>query len=185
MIRTKGIFNMLLNNRKAQFYIFTAVLLIAYSTLLLQSFDVTPQPSKNFKRVYDNFIFESGAAVNNALFEQVDVVDEYDRFLDSFVSYSKMKKLNIEIFSILELDDRVYLSNKMRNAVTILNIGQTIGPGTDAYFLRSNLSELVLEVRDDVFHENIYKLDISNEGTDTKAVLRVSQGTKREIFVKE
>ena len=129
--------------RKAQFYIFTAVVLIAYSTLLLQSKTVTPESSDAFRKAYDNFVFESGATLNNALFEQVNVNDEYDRFLDSFISYSKMKKLNIELVSILETGDYVYINNKMDNPVHLININQTIPAGTDTYFTRSNLSEAV------------------------------------------
>jgi hypothetical protein len=174
-----------MKNKKAQFYIFTAILLIAYSMLLLQSYNVVPEASKNFKQVYDNFVFESSAALNNALFEQEDINEEYERFLQSFISYSKMKKLSIEVFSILETGDRVYFSNKMSNSVRIININETIPPDSNTYFPRSNLSEAVLEVRDDVFHENIYKFTISNEGTDAKAVLRVQKGAKREIFVQE
>ncbi|HII72362.1 TPA: hypothetical protein HA265_06425 [Candidatus Woesearchaeota archaeon] len=173
------------HNRKAQFYIFTAIILIAYSMLLLQSFSVVPESSKTFRNIYENFKFESSAAINNALFEQADVNDEYERFLDRFISYSKMKKTNIEVFSMLETGDRVYFSNKMNTEVRIININETISPGSSTYFLRSDLSEAVLEVRDDVFHENIYKFTISDEGTDAKAVLRLRKGTKSEIFVQD
>lgn len=169
--------------KKAQFYILTAIMLIAYSTLLLQSDNVTPGSSKAFRNAYDNFVFESSAAINNALFEQADVNQEYERFLDSFISYSKMKKLNVEIFSVLETGDRVYLSNKMPNPVEIINLNQTVPPGTDTYFARENISNLVLEVRDDVFHENIYKFTTSNQGTESKAVLRIRKGANRQIFV--
>ncbi|MBN1544358.1 hypothetical protein JW898_02745 [Candidatus Woesearchaeota archaeon] len=173
------------NSRKAQFYIFTAIVLIAYSTLLLQSATVVPEPTGAFRSAYDNFVFESSAALNNALFEQADLNQEYERFLDSFVSYSKMKKLSIEVFSVLEAGEYVYFSNKMSNPVRIINLNETIPPGINTYFLRSNLPEAVLEVRDDVFHENIYKFTISQQGTDAKAVLRVSKGAKRQIFVQE
>ncbi len=177
--------NKIAKNRKSQFYVFTAIILIGYSTLLLHSFNVVPETTSNFKHAYNNFAFESSAALNNALFEQKDVNAEYEKFLDDFISYSKMKKLSLEIFSVLESGERVYFSNKMRNPVIVLNINETIAPGTNTYFLRSNISEVVLEVKDDVFHENIYKFTISNQGTDAKAVMRLKKGTKQEIFVQE
>ncbi|MBW2996720.1 hypothetical protein KY349_00095 [Candidatus Woesearchaeota archaeon] len=172
-----------IKTKKAQFYILTAIMLIAYATLLLQSENVTPGSSKAFSKAYDNFVFESSAAINNALFEQADVNQEYERFLDSFISYSKMKKLNVQVFSVLETGDMVYLSNKMPNPVEIINLNQTLPPDTNTYFARENLSNLVLEVRDDVFHENIYKFTISNQGTEAKAVLRIRKGANRQIFV--
>jgi hypothetical protein len=175
----------MMKNRKAQFFIFTAIILIAYSTLLLSPENVVPDASGTFRQVYDNFRFESSAAINNALFEQVDVPAEYARFLDSFISYSKMKKTGVEVFSVLEYGDYVYFTNKMSNPVHILGINETIAPAASAYFLRSDLPEAVLEVRDDVFHENIYKFTISGESTDAKAVLRVKKGSKRQIFVLE
>ena len=174
-----------MKNKKAQFYIFTAIVLIAYSTLLLQADSVIPESSKTFHNVYDNYVFESSQVLNNALFEQTNINEEYERFLTNFISYSKMKKLSIEVFSILETDNYVYFSNHMSNPVHIININETVSPGGETYFLREDISEAVLEVRDDVFHENIYKFTISQQGTDAKAVLRVKKGAKREIFVQE
>ena len=170
-------------NRKAQFHIITAIILIAYSTLLLRAGDVTPVSSEAFRKAYDNFAFESAAALNTALFEGVDINAEYNRFMDNFISYSKMKKLNIEIFSVLEHGDYVYFSNKMSNPVVVLNINRTLSAGAEDYFPRKGLSEVVLEVRDDVFHENIYKFTISDQGTEAKAVFRIRKGANREIFV--
>ncbi|MFC1742265.1 hypothetical protein ACFL3V_07055 [Nanoarchaeota archaeon] len=175
----------MISNKKAQFYIFTAVMLIGYATLLLQSFDVVPPVSKNLRQAYENFAFESDAVLNNALFAQADIDTEYGRFLDNFISYSRMKKLNVDVFAVLEHGEYIYFFNKMDNIVRIMDLNETVPPGTSTYFLRSNLSDVALEVRDDVFHENIYKFSISNQGTDAKAILRVKKGTKREIFVKE
>ena len=172
-----------LKNKKAQFYILTAIVLIAYSVLLLHSYSVTPEPSGVFKEAYDNFVFESSAVLNNVLFEQKDANEEYERFLNNFISYSKMKKLNVEVFSVLLTGDRIYFSNKMDNPVKVINLNQTIGPDANTYFLRTGLSSVVLEVRDDVFHENIYKFTISNQGTEAKAVLRIRRGDDRQIFV--
>lgn len=169
--------------RKAQFYILTAILLIAYSTLLLHSRNVVPESSKAFRNAYANFRFESDAALNNALFEQADVEAEYARFMENFISYSKMKKMDIGIFSVLEHGGYVYFINRMSNPVKLININQTIAPGDEDYFDVSGLSEVVLEVQDDVFHENIYKFTISNQGTGAKAILRLRKGADREIFV--
>jgi hypothetical protein len=173
----------LIMHRKAQFYILTAIILIAYSTLLLQSGNVVPESSNAFRNAYGNFRFESDAAIDTALFEQADVDAEYARFMDNFISYSKMKKLDIGIFSVLEHGGYVYFINRMSNPVKVINLNQTIAPGTEDYFDGSGLSEVVLEVRDDVFHENIYKFTISNQGTGAKAVLRLRKGADREIFV--
>ena len=166
----------LMNNHKAQFFILTAIILIAYSTLLLQSMNVVPVSSQAFHKAYDNFVFESAIAINTAMFEQADVDAEYERFMDTFISYSKMKKLNIEMFSILEHGDYVYFSNKMSDPVHLINMNKTIPSGTTDYFARSDLENVVLEVRDDVFHENIYKFTISNQGTGAKAILRIKKG---------
>lgn len=174
-----------MKSKKSQFYLFTALILIGYSTLLLQSFTSVPESSRNFRRAYQNFEFESDQTLNTALFAQADVPDEYERFIDSFISYSRMKKLNLEVVAVLEHGEYVYFINRMSGPITIINLNWTIPAGTTDYFLRSNLSEAVLEVRDDVFHENIYKFSISGEGTGAKAVLRVAAGSKREIFVKE
>jgi hypothetical protein len=175
----------LLTSKKSQFYLLTALVLIGYSTLLLQSFNVVPDSSQNFRKVYDNYVFESSVAINNALFAQADVGAENERFMDRFIAYSRMKKLDVEIFSILAVGDRVYFSNRMQNTVRIIELNETIPTGSDTYFLRGGLSEVAVEVRDDIFHENIYKFSISDKGTEAKAILRVRKGANRQIFVKD
>ena len=172
-------------SRSAQFYLLTALVLIGFSSLLLGHDNVTPGSSLAFRRVYDNFVFESGNVINNALLEDVDVNAEYEHFLVSIASYAKMKKMTLEVFSVLAIGDRVYFSNRMQNSVKIINLNETLFPDTNTYYLRSNLSEIVLEVRDDVFHENIYKLTIPDKGTEAKAILRIKKGADREIFVRD
>lgn len=175
-------------NKKAQFYLFTAVVLIAYALLTVHSTVTGDAPSQTFRNTYENYIFESSAAINNALAEGstgTSLVVEYERYMDSFISYSKMKKLRLEIVSILETGNQVYVINKMPRDIDILNMNQTVSADSYSAFTRSNLSEMVLEVKDDVFHENIYKFTISSQGTDAKAVLKVKQGNNREIFVQE
>lgn len=176
--------NRMLKSKKAQFFIFTALILIGFSTLMLQSNNVVPSPSKTFGVVYDNFVFESNKAVNNAVFEGKDVGEEYGRFLTRFIGYAKMKKLQLEIFAVVAQGDRIYYMNRMEVPVDIFTIDQTIAPGTGTYFAR-NTTELTIKVPDDVFHENIYKLTFPEQETEVKAVLRVRKGSDREIFVKE
>jgi hypothetical protein len=175
----------MMQNKKAQFYILTAIVLIAFSLLTVHTSIEAQNDPANFKKLYYNFVFESDAAINNALYEQKGVNQEYEVFLNSFIAYSRMKNLRTEIFSVLQTGDRVYFSNKMQTEVTIINLNTTLPAGTNTYFLRSNISEAVLEVKDDVFHENIYKLNLSNQGTDSKAILKLKKGSKRQIFVKE
>jgi len=173
-----------MKGKKGQFFIFTALILIAFSTLMLSSNDVTPTPSKNFKDVYDNYVFESNKAVNNALFEGADVREEYDRFMRQFINYASQKKLTLEIFAIVADQDTYHLVNQMDEPVTIVDFDYTLGRDQDTFFTR-NVSELTIRVPDTVFHENIYKLTFPDKETEVKAVLRVSKGQSTEIFVKE
>jgi len=173
-----------LKNRKAQFYILTAILIIAFSTAMVQANRVVPPSSKNFKQVFNNYAFESNKAANNAIFEHKDIDSEYKRFLNRFIDYARMKKLSLEVFAIIAHEDRIYFVNKMEVPVEVLNLNQVIPPEANTYFIR-NTTDLVLRVPDDVFHENIYKLTLPESETETKAVLRVKKGSKTEIFVKE
>ncbi len=145
---------------------------------------MTPTPSKNFKNVYDNYVFESNKAVNNAVFEGVDVRDEYKRFMQRFAGYAAQKKLTLEIFAIVAEGDEFHFLNNMKEPVTIVNFNQVILSDSDTYYSR-NTSELTIRVPDAVFHENIYKFNFPQEETEVKAVLRVSKDQSTEIFVKE
>ena len=151
---------------------------------MLQSNKVIPTPSKNFKAVFNNFEYESDKALNNAIFEDENMLDEYDLFLDRFEDYAAMKKLQLEVFAVVVHGDYVYYFNKMDHQVTILNTDQVIQSGQNTYFIR-NITEVTIKVPDEVFHENIYKLTLPEQETDAKAILRVRKGSSTEIFVNE
>ncbi|MFC1723304.1 hypothetical protein ACFL0V_04145 [Nanoarchaeota archaeon] len=170
--------------KKGQFFILTALLLIAYSTLMVKSSSVVPVPSTNFKSLYENFVFESNKAVNNAVWEGIDVDDEYERFLAQFRDYAKTRKLQLEVIGVVADGEYYYVMNQMNTPVTLLTYDYTIGAGEKEYFLR-NTTELVIKVPDDVFHEKIYKFTFPELETDVKAVLRVKKGSDLEIFVKD
>jgi len=88
--------------------------------------------------------------------------------MNNFMAYSKMKKTRTEIIAVLLNGDTVYVHNKMQDDVRILNLNAHPAAGSSATYQREDITEAVLEVRDDVFHENIYKLNLSNQGQRPK-----------------
>lgn len=172
------------NSKKAQFYILTAIILIATSTLLVQPKISTPKASKLFSNIYDNFNFESDVAINTALRNGVSLSPEVRRFTDSFISYAKIKKMKLEIFSVLRNRETVFIHSRMKSSVFLVGQNMTIQPNANMTLNVSDVSELVLRLKDDVFFENIYKFSFNNQNTQHYAVLRLKKGDDSEVFVK-
>ena len=176
--------NKLIKSKRAQFYILTAIILISVSTLLLQPRIITPKASKAFSNIYDDFAFESNSAINTALRQGASPVSETQRFVDSFISYAKTKKMKLEIFSILVNSNTIYAYSRMNSEVLLITQNYTLIPNSTYSFSSSGISELVLRLKDDVFFENIYKFSLNSQKTQHYAVLRLKKGKDSEVFVK-
>src|SRR3972149_615312 len=127
MLRTKV--KTRLKGKKGQFYIFTALILIAYTATLLRPQQVIAPPSKVFSELNGNFAREGKEVVNYALLEEKNVSMEYSLFVDQFISYARLRGADLEVFSILVDGGEIHLYNRLKKDASLLGRSETIGAG--------------------------------------------------------
>lgn len=106
-------------NKKAQFYIFTIIILSALVLVMsLRGAETTP-PEKVFDRLNENFMQEMHVVVNDAINNEKDLLVSISNFIVWFKDYARTKNVNYEAFYALRLGNDMYLFNDMDQGLSV------------------------------------------------------------------
>ena len=165
-------------NKKAQFYIFIAILLLTYAFAIARPSAAPKEPVPVFKSLYQNFISESPTVINNALHSSGNVSDAYKNFVDTFISFAKTKEPNFRLLYILVNNDKLVVSNRMDSA-----INATVNQ--NSYQISSN-QELTLgkaDSADIIIGTNTYSFSFDDTDTQVKALFRKEDKNEVRVYV--
>ncbi|MBW2999989.1 hypothetical protein KY339_04915 [Candidatus Woesearchaeota archaeon] len=106
-------------HKKAQFYIFTVIILSALVMVLsLRGMETTP-PEEVFDSLNENFIQEMHVVVNDAINNDKDLLTTINHHIDWFKDYAKTKNIDYEVFYALKIGNEMYLFNNMNEGLNI------------------------------------------------------------------
>ena len=163
----------MMKNKKAQFYIFTAVILSTYLFALVSATSQKLEESSKFEILKDNFIKVSSTVINSALYSQNNVSEQFNEFSLDFMDYAKTKGIDLELLYILVQDD-VEINNYLNKEVKINN-----------YTLNKGQS-LIIDKTEQITIESYdidYDFDISNEPLQLKGILRTEENSNIQVHV--
>ena len=78
----------MMQSKKAQFYIFMAIILSVYALALVAPAARSP-PESAFRGLLDNYLFEAPKVVNSALYSGTTTGAQLANFTDSYVAFSR------------------------------------------------------------------------------------------------
>ena len=171
-------------NKKGQFYIFTALILIAYTATLLSSQTVIESPRKTVSELNENFVVESAQVVNTALFEGKNASKELNAFTDQFIAYAKTKGVDLQIFFIIGEGNTLFVSNKLKKTVSLLETSQPVGVQQTVY-LAKNMSQLSISAPTAILQTNLVSFNITNEQVQIKSFVRFEKNKDSQVFVNQ
>jgi hypothetical protein len=135
---------MIIKGKKAQFYVLTAVIFCSVMFILLSNKNPTQETNSEFKRLYNNYIYEVPQVINNALYDNKNVSAQFKNFTSNFISYAKEKNINLGIFYILKLDEQIEAVNLLNQEVNITYVDSLLLPDKRIILRRtSNISVIV------------------------------------------
>lgn len=166
-----------MRNKKAQFYIFTAILLIGYVMTMAPGAAKPKKPVPTFKNLYQNYMAEAPKVINNALFFDSNVSDSFMNFSDNFLAYAKTRDPNFRFVYALLYKDSIYVKNYLEETINATANTTTVGLSSNDYR--------------DVAKAGTIKLNVSNliytlyftEPTQLKAFFRIKKGKEVNIYV--
>ena len=106
-------------NKKAQFYILTALILIVIAFALVQGQAQAYAPASHFSELCDNIATESRTTVNQAIYSNEDISDSYRRFYTSFMIYAKTKDSGFGAAYALKDHDQITVFNQIGKDIVI------------------------------------------------------------------
>lgn len=115
-------------NNKGQFYILTAIILIAFAIGIVSSQSKTIKPKNVLSGLREEFSRESPKVINTAVLEQnatTNVTGRYDAFARDFIEYARTKNAMLDIVYALSYDNAITVGNYYGEQITVNQNGAT------------------------------------------------------------
>jgi hypothetical protein len=98
-------------NKKGQFYIFIAMILLAYLTSLRPSLDTQRSPQTYYSQYRENFLTELGYVLNSALFDDEQMLGRVDEYVQDYQGYLASQDINMTLVLFLGQGDMLHIKN--------------------------------------------------------------------------
>lgn len=122
----------MMKSKKAQFYIFTAIVLIGYVMTIAPSAVTPKKPVSTFRNLHENYVAESPKIINNAMHYDGNVSALFENFSDSFMAYAKTRDPNFGLAYALLYEERIYAKNYLGETINITANTTVIGLNSDS-----------------------------------------------------
>ncbi|MBR9690383.1 hypothetical protein GOV08_01735 [Candidatus Woesearchaeota archaeon] len=113
-------------NKKAQFYLFVALILALSAYSLLSPGIVSKQRDFDFEEIYNNYIHEGEIVINQALYKNIDIVETFDNYTVNFIEYAKTKNTDFYVAYIIKEDNAVSVVNYLKSKINISSHNTTL-----------------------------------------------------------
>lgn len=164
--------------KKAQFYIFTAILLSAYVFMIYaNSIVMADKPSTTFTDLNNNFVIEGPKVVNNAIYNKIDVETQFEDFVAKFIDYTKTRNINFGIFYMLINNKEIFMVNNLDDDIIITtNETKSLSKNKN---LTINTTKFII-----ASYNNInYTFTTSNDPFHIQSLVVAKKGNTIKIFV--
>jgi hypothetical protein len=165
-------------NKKAQFYIFVAILLVTYAFAITRPATAPKQTVSAFKSLYENFISESPVVINHALHNSSDVSAVYELFVDDFLQFARTKEPNFRLVYLLVDGDTLVIGNRLKDTINVTanQNPYSLSSGKQLTLDKSDTAELIV---------NDIRYEFSFDETDVqlKALFRKEDKNEVRIYV--
>lgn len=152
--------------KKAQYYIFTAIVLVIFLSGIILYPKIEKDEKDSFNMLAENFEKEAPKAINYALFNNSNATLLFADFATGFYNYAKSVDNNFQIIYVVHEKNSVFIGNLAdENTSVIANPNVTLGKGLNVTLPRSNNSNgIALRII-----QNDYTLNFT--GTGFRALL--------------
>ncbi|MBI2145418.1 hypothetical protein HYU18_03800 [Candidatus Woesearchaeota archaeon] len=167
-----------LSNKKGQFYILVALLLISYAFTLARQ-DVPIRKSKdNFQLLHEGFVSEGTAVINNAVYEEANVSASFSGFADDYLAFARSAEPGFRAFFLLKDGGLLTIGNRLDDSVnvTVSNVSRLVASSSDITVAAGDASFELSGVS--------YSFKFSPEPIQLKAVFKTSDKLTKRVFVK-
>ncbi|MGB9748674.1 MAG: hypothetical protein ACP5OZ_03275 [Candidatus Woesearchaeota archaeon] len=183
MPKTQIKFEKIRCSKKAQFFIFTAVILclLIYALFAMRAESYYVEGS-DFELLHKNFVLEAEEVINKAVYEEENLTFEFDDFVQSYLGFAA-KEANISIFYALIKDD-IYLKNNFPWNLTITTYFYNKTQGNfilhTNIIIPKNITSFAIDIDND--GKNDYLFTIKNKPIELKLLFYSAENNRIQIY---
>lgn len=169
----------MLSDKKGQFYILIALLLISYAFGLARQDVPIRKPKDTFQLLHEGYVSEGSAAINNAVYEDANVTARFSAFTDDYMAFARSAEPGFRLVYLLKYRDWLTVGNRLGD-------GLNVSVGSSSYLAGSS-SEITVPVAAASFKISgiPYDFAFSDEEIQLKAVFRSSDKLTTRVFVRK
>lgn len=167
------------SKKKAQFYLFTAILLCGMALAITAPIAATSGPSKDFKELYSNYIREGDRVVNSAIFNSENLTDKFSAFTSDFLEFARQKDKDFGLIFLLSENSAVSVGNYLGSDVTISTSygSYSIGDGVSVLNATDYVSIML--------GEDNYRFNFEGSAVQFMALFRSGKYNNIRVYVKD
>ena len=109
-----------MNNKKSQFYMFGAVILISYVFFIVANkSSISTSEVENLEIYLDNYVYEAKIVINNAIYSNENISQELNNYTESYITYAESKNIDVGIVSLYSNDNQIFVANYLKDSITV------------------------------------------------------------------
>lgn len=151
-------------NKKAQFYIFVAILLCVSAYGLISTSTQPKSKVTDFDVLSKNYISEANNVFNQALYQEKDVAQELDYYTKNFIAYAKTKNTDFKVLYMAKTGNATNIVNYLKKEANITTINQTLNSNSQ---IKANSTSHILIIVDN----DEYNYTFSEDENEFKALI--------------
>ncbi len=161
-------------NRKGQYYMLLALLLIVYLVASRISEAKTPTPPNSFRQLYENYMTESVKVMNSGIYDG-NLTARFSNFTTAFLEYSRSRSPEFTLVYLLADRELVTVDNRLKETVNVSTSTQSflVVPGNSTTV--SNPQNLTIYLAGAPYQFSF------NETTELKVIFKKQE--KKEVLV--
>ncbi len=144
-----------MKNKKGQFYVLTAVIICSVLFMLLYGREPMQKINTEFRSLYNNYIYESPIVINNAIYHNKNLSNQFKNFTASFIRYAKEKNINLGVFYMLKVDDDIEAANYLNDEINISTINEILMSNNHIRFKIENYNNMTIYFKNVTYLYNI------------------------------
>ena len=167
----------LLKDKKGQFYILIALLLISYAFQLARQDVPIRKPSDAFQLLYEGYLAEGARVINNAVYEEANVTALFSSFTTDYVAFAKSSDSGFGLAYLLKYKDTLSIGNR-------LAAGLNATAGGTGFIVPQNSEMAVSATNATLTVSGIsYNFGFSGSDIQLKALFRSSDKLSIRVYV--
>jgi len=107
-------------NKRAQFYILAAVILIgAVAIIVSNKSTLSLKKIENYRHVLDNYIYEGKIVINNAVRDEKNISEEMRDYTEAFIEYLNKRDMNSGIIFLFSRENKIHVVNYLNQKIQV------------------------------------------------------------------